>query len=133
MFGDVIPGNDRIPRSGMSNQKSSSHKVCVVWKTPAFSVFNVAKETLVIDLTLCKNGNCEENGSITVIISCMCALSLVLVRDMIWIAAGMSFQLLCNTGRTLNYGKCLFFQHGKVCSKLYSFLLGTGKDALCSW
>ena len=31
------------------------------------SVFNIAKETLFIDLSLCKNGNCGENGSLTVV------------------------------------------------------------------
>ena len=67
----MIPGSERI--SGRLNiaasetKESSSHKVCVVWKTPAFSALNIAKETLFIDLTLCENGDCEENGSLTVV------------------------------------------------------------------
>ena len=33
----------------------------------AFSDINIAKGTLFIDLTLCENGNWEENGSLTVV------------------------------------------------------------------
>ena len=66
-----IPGSGRIPGSrhtaASATKESSSHKVCVVWKTPAFSAFNVAKETLFIDLSLSESGNCEENGCLTMV------------------------------------------------------------------
>ena len=45
------------------------------------TVFNIAKEKLLLDLTDCKNENCGENG---------CS---VLVVDTSSIAAGMSYQL----------------------------------------
>ena len=32
-----------------------------------FPAFNIVKETLFIDLTLCKNGNWKENGALTVV------------------------------------------------------------------
>ena len=45
----------------------ASHKVWGVWRTPAFSALDIAKETLFIDLTLCKNWNCQDIGSLTVV------------------------------------------------------------------
>ena len=47
--------------------ESSWQKVWGVSQTLAFSAFNIAKETLLIDLTLCENGNCDEKGSLTVV------------------------------------------------------------------
>ncbi len=53
--------------SSISNQESSWHRVWAVCQTLSFSLFNIAKETLFIDLTLCENGNCEDNGSLTIV------------------------------------------------------------------
>ena len=48
-------------------KKSSWQRVSGVCQISAFSALNIAKETLFIDLTLCQNGNCEENGSLTAV------------------------------------------------------------------
>ena len=65
--GNEIPGNKRILGSPwwIRNEGSSQHKVWRVCQTSAFPDFNIVnlKETLFIDLTLCKNGNSGENGS----------------------------------------------------------------------
>ena len=45
-----------FPRQGLRCRENSG-----------FSTLNIAKETFFIDLTLCENGNCEENGSLTVV------------------------------------------------------------------
>ena len=94
--GNVIPGSDRIPASrhtAVSETKpSSQHTVWGVQKTTDFSAFNIAKETLFIDLTLFESGNCEENGCLTMVTwlladTCMCVFLLN------WIGGRMSHQL----------------------------------------
>ena len=66
-----IPGSDGIVGSrntaASATKESSSHKGWGAWKTPAFSALHIAKETLLINLTLCEHGNCWENGSLTVV------------------------------------------------------------------
>ena len=88
-----IPGSRHTPTS--ATKESSSHKVSCVWKTPTFSALNNGKRTLFIDLTLCENGNCGENGSLAVVTldTCMCVLCSLLVIDVNWIAARMSYPL----------------------------------------
>ena len=53
------------PASG--SKESSLQKVWGVGKTPAFSAFNIAKERLFNDLTLCEIRNCEESGSLAIV------------------------------------------------------------------
>ena len=52
--GNMIAGRDRIPRSlntaASATKESSQHKVWGVCQAQAFSAFNIAKETLFIDL-----------------------------------------------------------------------------------
>ena len=118
MLGNVIPGSDRIP--GSRNTAASATKSLpntrseVSAKLKFFQLSNIAKEILFIGPALWKNGNSEENGLLTMSLAdtCMRALSSVLVVDMSSIAAPMSYQI-SNTGKTLNEGKCFFFQHGK--------------------
>ena len=68
----MIPGSDRIP--GSINTTASAAKtlpgtrsvVSAKLKLSQLStVFNIAKEKLFLDLTLWKNGNCGENGSLS--------------------------------------------------------------------
>ena len=65
--GNVIPGNEWIPgsrqKTASATKGSSWHKVCGVCQTQALPTFNIAKDTLFIDLTLCENGNFGENVS----------------------------------------------------------------------
>ena len=123
--GNVIPGSDKIPGSrntvASATKESSSHKVWGVWKTPAFSAFNIAKETLFIDLTLCENGNCEENGSLTIVTAWhLHACSLFPTGD--WCELDRRNS---QDWQDIEPGHMFVFQHGKICSKLSSFLLGT--------
>ena len=59
--------------------------------------------------------------------TCMCALCSALVIDMNWLAAWTA-PLIAKTRKTLNQGTFLFFQHGKICSMLGSFSLGTRRS-----
>ena len=131
----MIPGNDRIPGSrhtaASETKRSSQHKVWGVWQTLAFTAFNIAKKTLFkfIDLTLCENGNCEENGSLTVGTAWhLHVCSLFPTGD--WCEPECCTNVL-SIGNT---GKCLFFD-GKVCLMLRLFWLGTGTGnvILGSW
>ena len=54
-------------RQQHQHQESSWHKVCGVCQSPAFSAFNIAKQTLFVDLNFGEDGNCEEDGSLTVV------------------------------------------------------------------
>ena len=69
--GNMIPGSNRFPGNrniaASTTKESSSHKGWGACKTPAFSAFNIVKETIFIVLTLCEHANCEENGSLTVV------------------------------------------------------------------
>ena len=104
-----------------------------VWKSPAFSAFNIAKETLFIDLTLCENGNCEGNGSLTLVTAWhlhVCSLFGTGDRCVNWITAWMSIQFSTLPRHSL----------GQICvlpawQKLFSALLilaGTGKGNMIS-
>ena len=67
--GNVIPGRDRIPAShrGIRNKTLFPRQGLRCRENSGFSTRNTVKKTLFIDLTLCENGNCEENGSLTVV------------------------------------------------------------------
>ena len=67
--GNVIPGSERIPASHRSirNKTLFPRQGLRCRENSGFSTLNIAKETLFIDLTLCEHGNCEENGSLTVV------------------------------------------------------------------
>ena len=95
-----IPGSRHTPTS--ATKESSSHKISCVWKTPTFSALNNAKRTLFIDLTLCKNGNCGENNSLTAVTAwpmCMCSLCCTGV----WCKLDFCTNaLISKTGKTLN-------------------------------
>ena len=74
MLGNVIPGSDRIPgninttASAAKTLPSTRSEVSAKLKLSQLStVFNIAKEKLFLDLTLWKNGNCGENGSLTIV------------------------------------------------------------------
>ena len=51
----------------ISNQGFCQHKVSGVCQPQTFSAFNIVKDTLFIDLTLCENRYCEENGSLAIV------------------------------------------------------------------
>ena len=53
-------------------RSSSQHKVWGVCLSPAFSAFDIARQTLFIDLALGNNENWEENGSLRVVTACAC-------------------------------------------------------------
>ena len=67
----MIPGSDRIP--GRRNTAESANKnpldtrLASSAKVLLFSAFNIAKETLFIDLNFGEDGDCEENGFRTVV------------------------------------------------------------------
>ena len=100
MLGNVIPGSDRIPGSinttpsAAKTLSSTRSEVSAKLKLSQLStVFNIAKEKLVLDLTLCKNGNCGEMALSQLFLAdtCIRALSSVL-----WIVAiGIASQILC--------------------------------------
>ena len=98
----VIPGADRIPGSlntvASATKESSSHKVWGVW----YTILWWRHSSLIWPFD--KDGNWEENGSLTFVTGwhLHVALSSVVVIDMKWIVAGMSYQLHSNTGKTLN-------------------------------
>ena len=87
----------------ISNQGFCQHKVSGVCQPQTFSAFNIVKDTLFIDLTLCEIDTVKRTVLLQLSLADtrMCALSLVLVIDMNWIAAQMSYQLQHNTGKTL--------------------------------
>ena len=119
-------GSNRIPRSlshsSISNQSSSQHKVWGVCQTQAFSAFNIAKETLFVDLTLCENENFGENGSLTVVTAWhLHVCSLFGTGDYCGLDCWTNAHSMGKTGKTLNEGNFLFFQHGKSCLMLGSF------------
>ena len=89
--GKVIPGNDWIPGS---RQKTSSANQRIFLTQglrclPSSSFLKIAKETLFIDLTLCEMETVERMALSrwSLLDTCMCSLSSVLVIDMNWIAA----------------------------------------------
>ena len=61
--GNMIPGSLNTATS--ATKESSSRKGWDSWKTWTFSALNIAKETLFIVVTLCQDGTCGENGSLT--------------------------------------------------------------------
>ena len=64
--GNVIPGSNRSPgsphRTALATKESSWQKVCGVCQTQVFSDINIVKNKLFIDLSLCKNGCCDEGN-----------------------------------------------------------------------
>ena len=96
MLGSFSLGTRRSRDTAASATKdSSSHKVRGVWKTPTFSAFNIAKETLFIDLTLAKMETVKRIilSQWSLLDTCMCALCWVLVIDVNWIVEKMSHQM----------------------------------------
>ena len=116
--------------------KVFQHKVWGVCQAQAFSAFNIGKERLFIDLTLCENGNWGENGSLTIVTAWhmhVCSL----------VGTGFRKKLDCCTNVLLiisinwqRWQDCLFFQHERFvqssahsCSELEEsrwFLVTTG-------
>ena len=100
MLGNVIPGSDWIPGSinttpsAAKTLSSTRSEVSAKLKLSQLStVFNIAKEKLVLDLTLCKNGNCGEWLSQS---------QLFLAVSTVDCCDRDSFTF----AKTLNYGKC---------------------------
>ena len=94
---------------------------------PNLSTFNIAKDTLCIDLTLSKMATLERMvlSQWWLLDTCMCDLCLVLAIRVIDIWTGLLDRCPFNwqDGKDI---ELWFFQHGKICSVLGSFLLGTG-------
>ena len=67
----MILGSDRIPESrhtaASATKAFASTRSQVSANLQTFSAFNIAKETLFIDLTLCENRNWGENGSLAIV------------------------------------------------------------------
>ena len=74
--------SNRIPgrrQTAASTKQSSQNKIWSVCQSQAFSAFNIAKETLFIDLIFGEDGNWKENSSLTVVTGwhlnvCTCSL-----------------------------------------------------------
>ena len=114
MLGNVIPGSDRIPgsinttASAAKTLSSTRSEVSAKLKLSQLStVFNIAKEKLFLDLSVCKNGNCGEMWQLFLADTCIPALSSVLWIVAIWIGS----QFLC---QDIELGQMLFFQHCKT-------------------
>ena len=99
MLGNVIPGSDRIPgsinttASAAKTLPSTRSEVSAKLKLSQLStVFNIAKEKLFLDLTLCKmDENCGENDSSVLVVdtSSDCCTNVLSIS---------------NSGKTLNEG-----------------------------
>ena len=128
--GNMIPGSDKIPgsRSSISNQESSWHKVCGVCQSPAFSAFNIAKETVFIDLNSGEDGDCEDNGFRTVVTGWhLHACPSLQYWWSIWTGLQRERHINWQDWQDIELAQVLvFFWHGKSCSMLCSFLLWTG-------
>ena len=134
-----------LSRSGISNQESRIFLTGfhVSGKTPAFQLatLHIAKETLFIDLTLCKKGNWKRMALSQwqwSLLDDMNVCSLFGTGDYCELDCCTNAPSIGKTDKTLNSGKCLCFQHGKSCSMLCSISLRTewgnvipGSDWIC--
>ena len=100
MLGNVIPGRDRIPGSinttpsAAKTLPSTRSEVSAKLKLSQLStVFNIAKEKLFLDLTLCKNENCGENGC-----------SVLMTGGRYELDCCTNVLSISNSGKTLNEG-----------------------------
>ena len=140
--GNVIPDSNRSP--------GSPHRAALATETLPSTRSQVSAKLKLSQISAVQKTNCSliwplaemdavMKGMVlfqrSLADTCMCALSSELVMDKYWLAVWTPHPLphplatLAKRHLTSASGKCLFFQHGKICYILCSFLLGIGRGS----